>query len=191
MQAGSKPLFDLLIAPLVPLVFLEECWERQPRFIPAEDRSAKPGLFDFDLAAFKRAAARIVEQPERTDYGMPALTTINYDQVGTVSERIRSDEIDSRYAAGFTVTLTGLQFLDARLALIAGRLRRQLAHPGNIVMQAFLSPGNDGVALHFDRSSVMSVQLEGAKQWRFSRVRAMEMPPDQATFKGRGSFERA
>lgn len=186
----ARTFFEQIVAPLAPSAFLAKYWERQPVHVRAEQcRTTKLDALGLDMPTLKAAAARIAQVAEVTAYGMPALRATDDRAAYTVSRPIRADEIDSAYAGGMTVTLIGLQFLHPRLALIATRLRRELAHAGNIMMQAFLSPDHHGTPMHFDRSSVISVQLEGTKRWKFSKRRAMDTPPDQATVKELARFE--
>jgi hypothetical protein len=189
---SARSILEQLVAPLAPAAFLAEHWERGPLYLPGGAHAQdKVDLMSFDLAAFKRAAARIIEQPELRDYGMPALLGFTPGGYRPRGNGLEAAEIDAAYEAGATVSLVGAQLLDPRLASLAARLEREIAHAGSVHMQSFLSADKCGAEFHFDASPAIAVQLEGAKRWRYWPTRALAAPPEGLVPHGAHLFKRA
>jgi hypothetical protein len=189
---NARSILEQLVAPMAPAEFLAEHWESRPLYIPGGAHAQeKVDLMSFDLAAFKRAAARIIEQPEVRDYGMPALLGFTRGGYRLRGNGLEAAQIDAAYQAGATVSLVGAQLLDPRLASLAARLEREIAHAGSVGMQSFLSADKRGAELHFDPSPAITVQLEGAKRWRYWPTRGLPAPPEGVVPHGAHVFERA
>ena len=93
----------------------------------------------------------------------------------------RSFEDDPRsvrfhYENGGTICLTGLEKRDRTLGILAIELRRRIGWTGVVDCRSYLSNHGSGYTPHFDMRSVLTIQVEGEKQWLVDKLPAVKYP---------------
>src|SRR5262249_45096685 len=64
-----------------------------------------------------------------------------------------------------------------QLGAFASAFRQTLNHAGKIYVNAYLSPPAKGFDMHFDSRSVVAMQIDGSKLWRYSDTPGVLCPP--------------
>lgn len=161
---------EALIHPLGVREFLAGCWERRVTYLPGSpERFA--GL-EVDRRAFVAAAMSSYVRS-----GTSRLKAQYFDAEGRHREiGVPATQIDDLYAAGMTLCLSRIDDDAAAVALLVARVKDGLGLAGNVFCNAYLSPPERGFGLHLDSQSVFILQIEGAKEWRYSETPAHDAP---------------
>ena len=156
-----------LLNPVTPEEFLESYWDQKSLYIPGS--AGKFDLLGFNLDAFKKAALR----------GSPENIAAAYvDAEDFFHEFIVSPrQLEDLYAAGMSICFGFISNFHPQLGAFATAFRQHLHHAGKIHFNAYLSPPGKGFNLHFDSKSVVVMQIEGSKLWRYSERPGVLSPP--------------
>lgn len=166
----TGPLRELL-APVSLDEFVERYWERRALFIPGTAEKVR-GLFDLD--SFYRAVGEA-----RPGLGMrrPYIKAGYEDAAGEHREvDVQPAQIPALLDAGMTIQAERLEAIDPRLHALCADTRRELGIPGEMDVACFVSPNDSGYGLHFDATTMWTIQIEGEKAWRYSPAPAIEFP---------------
>src|SRR5262245_35446001 len=160
---------ERLLNPIAPEQFVNTYWDQKAVFIPGS-----AGRFDslgFSLDAFRKAAVRS---------GSDETIAAAYVEEGdsflhefTINHR----QFEDLFAAGMSICFGFISNYDSQLGAFAGAFRQYLQHAGKIYFNAYLSPPGKGFNLHFDSKSVVVMQIEGTKLWRYSEKPGVLSPP--------------
>jgi len=174
---------DALIHPLGVREFLAGSWERRATYLPGPpDRFAGLGV---DRRAFAAAAASSYLRS-----GTARLKAQYFDAEGRHREiGVPAAQIDDLYAAGMTLCLSRIDDDVAPVAVLAAQVKDALGLAGNVFCNAYLSPPGRGFGLHFDSQSVFILQIEGAKEWRYSETPAHDAPVENVLAEPRSFAE--
>lgn len=187
---GQKPAaisgreLSELLHPMTPEAFTSQYWGNRPIFIKGSPeklaRLFPGGIKRADV--FQTARESTLKQAKgfrigamKRDWLEPAMATGQQPYVF-----IQPEEMEAMAAEGATVVVDS--FGDARLAAFIAALKAQLRHPGEVRVDAFLSPAGDGFPPHIDRASVIVIQLAGRKLWKISAAPVLPWPNGTTAF---------
>lgn len=157
--------FERLISPLTISEIVACCRSGKPIF-----KNGDPGIFRglFDSKRFVEAARRSdevhVTYPDRRRRSMSR------------ASRIDAGDIDTHYAAGGTVCITGVNLASSRLHRLAQACKTSLGWSGLVDCRAYLSNDGSGYTPHFDDKTVITLQIEGCKEWQVADAPAVRNP---------------
>lgn len=166
-----SPPVAALFRPLSVEAFLGEWWGRRSLHLPGPpDKFA--GFYTLD--AFLR----------RVDGGWPAARVPvravfergEVDDATRPSRYITPAEIRGAFAEGATICISQFDRVDADVAALCDEARAALGCPGEVHANAYWSPDGAGFAAHFDLRVATSLQIAGAKRWRFTTTPAIAWP---------------
>jgi hypothetical protein len=78
--------------------------------------------------------------------------------------------------AGATICVTNIHMADPFLAHWAQAIRAQLNFTGTVGVNCYISPDGSGLPMHYDKRVATTLQIAGAKRWKFSTEPAMVWP---------------
>lgn len=161
---GTSIDFERLISPLTIGEIVACCKSGKPIFQNGDGAFRK--LFNrkrFDQAA-RRSDEVHVTYPRKHRRSMrPA-------------SRIDADDIDMHYAAGGTVCITGVNLAASQLQRLSKACKMSLGWSGIVDCRAYLSNDNSGYTPHFDDKTVITLQIEGCKEWQVADAPAVRNP---------------
>jgi ribosomal protein L16 Arg81 hydroxylase len=157
-----------LLAPVTPARFVREFWARRSFLVRAPTRRQRFAHL-FDRASFDRALQSSVRLDIRATFDR-----------GLTHLPIEGKDVASVFSAGGTICVTGIEKADRRLACYVAALKAQLRYVGVVDVRAYLSPHGGGIDTHFDARIATTLQLSGAKRWRYAAEPAVEAPAIQA-----------
>lgn len=164
--------FADLIAPVKVTDFLHEYWERRSLFIAGDP--GKFAGFGFGEATLRRIFELDPERGMKAQYfdrdGEHAVVAITADQAGAL------------FDAGLTVCASGLEEDHPPFGALAVACKTYFNLAEAFDVSCYWSPSGGGFGPHFDRQSVVIVQLEGSKRWRYSPGPLMPAPGRNFTF---------
>jgi hypothetical protein len=147
--------------------FLAESWDRKARHLPGDP--ARFATLGFDRARFLAIAETLPAGRVKAQH---------FDARRQHYElEIAAKQIAPLFAAGMTICLEFVEVADSRLASMCVDVRQKLGLLGNVVLNSYFSPDGAGFGMHFDNSAVFILQVEGEKDWRYSRTPAIAAPP--------------
>ncbi|MGH9005191.1 MAG: JmjC domain-containing protein, partial [Acidimicrobiia bacterium] len=155
-----------LLVPLDVTTFLSDAWEQKALRIPGS--AGKFDHLDFDTEAL----LDILEaDPKRV------VRAVYSDRAGDPGDlNILADQAPSLFDAGLTIGVVSLEEAHPPFRELADTAKAFLNLSGSVVVVAYWSPGSGGVGTHFDAESVLILQLEGAKRWRYSPTPGLVSP---------------
>ncbi|QEX24812.1 hypothetical protein FRZ61_47540 [Hypericibacter adhaerens] len=89
---------------------------------------------------------------------------------------INADEVNAHYQAGGTVCITGVNRASSELGGLARACKTSLGWSGLVDCRAYLSKAGAGYTPHFDDKTVITLQIEGSKQWFVDVAPAVRHP---------------
>jgi ribosomal protein L16 Arg81 hydroxylase len=153
----SSGLFGALIGPITEAQFLDQYWEKRALFIRGS--AEKTGLLQFSLE-------RVYEILSRCPAGAATIRAQFFDRGGVHREfEISPQQVRNVYSAGMSVQISNMERLHPPIMDALNAIKRELNHPGRMYASVFLSPPSAGYGQHFDRDSIMTLQVEGSKTW--------------------------
>lgn len=172
-----------IFAPLGVDELRRRYWGQQPLYLPGF-----AGKFDFlfDEARFHAAVQRCHAKPKPPGrFRLRALE--RNDESGLLLGReLAPAEMDAALAAGATLCVNDISAGDDDLAFCADELRRAIGHAGTTRFNCYRSRHGGGASLHFDRRVACTLQIAGAKRWRYSQRVALQWPRSNAQTDPRG-----
>jgi hypothetical protein len=180
----NAPLIDYLLGSLGVCEFLTDFWAKRPLYIRGNpDKFA--GLFSIRRLSthLQNCPSQIEGVTERRSDDLqfrPVSIRASYDRGRT---HVHSSPLDAmaHYDCGATLCVEGLDSRDDDLAMLAQTIRRELTFIGRVDVRVYLSPDRQGFDTHFDSRIATTLQIEGAKRWKYSEQTAVEWPPFQVT----------
>jgi hypothetical protein len=94
-------------------------------------------------------------------------------------------EVRPAFARGATVCISELDRVDRDVAALCEEVRAALGYPGDVHANAYWSPHGSGFDRHFDVRVATTLQLSGAKTWRFTSDPAVAWPIANGYVSGR------
>ncbi|NXD22640.1 RIOX1 oxygenase, partial [Spelaeornis formosus] len=162
----AAELFQWLLAPVVPAVFLKQHWERAPLLVRRGDPGYYEGLFstaDFD-AALRRGVVHFGTHLDVTSYAEGVRETHN------PSGRALPAVVWDFYQNGCSLRLLCPQAFSRTVWSFLSILQEQFGSMAGA--NTYLTPpGTQGFAPHYDDIEAFVLQLEGKKHWRVYRPR--------------------
>lgn len=173
MQQAPLTTLSHLLSPLPVEEFIARHWEQRCVFIPGTaDKFG--GLFDLE-----RFHAICGETRSGPGGRRPYVKAGFRDAAGEHAELfVQPSQIDALVHAGMTIQAELLETVDSKLAALVDDARRTLGVAADMDVGCFLSPDRSGYALHFDATSMWTIQIEGQKRWRYSPEPAVSFPPE-------------
>lgn len=157
--------FESLMAPLCANDIAKSV--RQGRPIFQSGHSAKfRGLFSrrqFDQVAKNCADLHVV---------YPCKNRVTMSPARPIS----AEEVQGHYDAGGTVCITGANRNSSRLGRLAAAFKSSLGWAGVVDCRAYLSNDGSGYTPHFDDKLVITLQIEGRKQWQVAAKASVRNP---------------
>ena len=156
---GERESMDELETLLLPVTrgALAESWNREALYVPGDPEKFS-ALFDRDSWNWTL---------ERTD-GVSVHTDDGKDRLA------RREQIERAVELGLTVCADVSK--EPRLARFLAGLKRCLQAVGDPLAACYVSDAGHGLPLHWDAYHVFVLQIEGSKEWRFSRHPAVASP---------------
>jgi hypothetical protein len=147
--------------------FVQEHWGKRPLFSDgANARDRWGGLFD------RRALESLL-----ATRALPVKAAYT-DLTGQHAElRAQPREAMNLFDAGMTLCVEELHRHVDALGRLAAAAKLHMGAAGVVVINGYLSPPGKGFGLHFDSVHVFIMQVEGEKEWHFSREPALANPP--------------
>ncbi|OBG69759.1 JmjC domain-containing protein [Mycobacterium sp. E3339] len=161
--------FEHLIAPLTSHDIAASVAAGVPLFRPG-DASSFQTVFSRDL--FDSIARRMDDV--RATYPSADRRSM------TPGQRIDPCDISAHYEAGATICLTAVNRACPRLQRLADSCKHSLGWSGIVDCRAYLSGDGSGYTPHFDTKDVITLQIEGSKQWQVANAPAVRNPISNA-----------
>jgi ribosomal protein L16 Arg81 hydroxylase len=162
--ARSLPDLSRLIAPVDPVTFRADHWERKPLLIQRDD----PGYYA-DLVTLDDVDRALT----LSGVGLDRLRVVVSGRETPVSELARSagqnalDALYERYRTGSTIVLNALEQRWEPLQHFSRRLGGELS--ARLQTNVYVTPaGGQGFAPHYDMHDVFVAQVHGEKHWRIA-----------------------
>ncbi|WP_413596322.1 JmjC domain-containing protein [Citrobacter youngae] len=93
---------------------------------------------------------------------------------------IEAGDIETHYDAGGTICITRMNIAFPVLNQLAKTCKASLGWSGTVDCRSYISNNGAGYTPHFDDKSVITLQLEGCKQWMVSNTPAIRNPLENA-----------
>lgn len=179
-----------LLSPLPVSRFVSDHVDRYPLHLPAGPTKRRLVHALFDRERFLRSIA----------YGHTASRGGNEDgfslraifppaHQGPVEIPIAPYQVDTLLAAGASVCVHDIHSTDRALAALVSSAKHALNFVGRVGMSCYVSPAGHGLTRHFDAQSVLTLQIEGTKIWRYSEEPAVAVPRANAVLEASGKVE--
>ncbi|HWM84869.1 MAG TPA: cupin domain-containing protein [Kofleriaceae bacterium] len=159
---------ERLVAPLPVEEFVRHVLGRKPLHIRGA-RDKFSGFFDED--GFWAALGRI-PQPKAIRVVFPR--PVENDAI--LRAFISADQARMMFRASGYLFVDPLSTAVPKLASFAAAIKAQLAYPGDVHFVGFLSADGRGPPQHFDDVTTITMQLRGAKTWRYSTRPSVPWP---------------
>lgn len=170
-----------LIAPVTAQELIERFWDRRPLFVPGPaDKLA--GLFD--RASWESICERRARAGDR-GRTVGAFVTPAGEQLQFPVAPASAPTL-SRLV---TVCSARAEEDDPKLARLVAMLKAELGLLDKVVVNCYVSPAEQGYALHYDAQDVLVLQIEGAKRWRYAASPVIYSPHEYPVATGEGTVE--
>jgi ribosomal protein L16 Arg81 hydroxylase len=163
---STESVLAQLISPVTPEEFFESYWPNK-HLVVHGDVSRLPSALRAAPLRDVRALSEHYEQPINVMRGRvtPRMTTLP------------SANAVHLYEMGLTIYFPDVSTCVAGASELTRALEHDLGvHQGVCTMAAFASPLGDGLAVHYDASDLISVQLQGTKTWHIGPVEEVAYP---------------
>jgi hypothetical protein len=192
-----------LLSPVAPETFVREYWGTKPLFVKGFSDKFR-GLFsreafirmlsapgpapdDFLQASFDKGP------PSRSSRGPRAHASQTESSApqpwASEAFKVNVQEALPLLRAGATLCATQIETRVPALAPLLAAIKCQLGYPGKVYFNAYLSPPDVGFNWHFDARIASTLQIEGAKLWRFSHRPAVPWPRSNGALRADGTGE--
>jgi ribosomal protein L16 Arg81 hydroxylase len=185
MAKWGKELAGLL-DPIGPKEFLAKYWAKRTLHVKGErDRFQK--LFD------KRRFWKALDEIDRQGAESRSLIRAHWGKQGaddgsgrrfTNESAVRAREVLKK---GASLCINVISDGDRGLYDFCAAVKRQLGYPGLVRFNAYYSPHEGGLPVHFDARIAWVVQLSGTKKWWFTDEPAVDWPRQNADRNDDGS----
>lgn len=195
-RGPREPFFDLssgirgdearrLLAPRSLESFIAEDWGKRPLYVRGTaDKYA--GLFSRDELMATLRSVRASASPVRDG----ALLEVRafFDRLpDSPKVSIGGDQIETMFRAGATICVNAISAVNPKLAALAAAVKSQMSYPGLVRFNCYYSPDGCGFRRHFDARVATTLQIEGAKRWRYSRRPVVAWPRGNASVSRAGA----
>lgn len=158
-------VFDQLISPLTAIDVAVCCDSGKPLF-QAGTKCKFQNLFN--RMNFNKVCRQGTEL---------FITYANEDRISMTPLRpIDASEVDFHYEAGGTVCVNGVNRVSPALDRLARTCKSSLGWSGVVDCRAYLSNDSAGYTPHFDDKTVITLQIEGNKEWWVGEAPAVRNP---------------
>ncbi|AKT42428.1 uncharacterized protein CMC5_066540 [Chondromyces crocatus] len=179
-----------LLSPLGIARFIEEHADRRPLHLPAGPAKRRRVQAFFDRGRFMRAIARgHAASRGGSEDGFSLRAIFPPAHEGPVEIPIAPNQVEALLAAGASVCVHDIHRADGALAALVSAAKHALSCVGQVGMSCYVSPAGHGLTTHFDAQAVLTLQVEGAKVWRYSEEPAIEVPRANAVLEASGKVE--
>ena len=162
----ARPFPDLarLLAPVDPVDFVREYWEKKPLHIHRDDPKYYSDLLTLDdmdrvltLSDSRLARVRVVIAGKETPIA----------QLGRSAGQHALEALYEQFRNGSTIVVNALESRWESLRRLSSTLGAELTV--RLQMNIYLTPaGNQGFAPHYDMHDVFVAQVHGRKHWRLA-----------------------
>jgi ribosomal protein L16 Arg81 hydroxylase len=168
-----------LLEPVGVDDFLKNYWARRSLHLAGARDRFKP-LFD------KRRFWKALQTLDRQGLASRGLIRAHW---GTVKPDDGSDDVFSRVdtprakkalARGASLCVNVISDGDPGLYAFAQAIKRQLGYPGTVRFNAYYSPHEGGLPVHFDARVAWVIQISGSKHWWCTREPSVDWPRTNA-----------
>ena len=143
-----------LVAPMSPDEFIAKYWQTRSVLIPGST----------DWLPIQLDRERLLDLLEG---GSGFFLQV---RAGADSHPINRRNAREAFESGLTLCIDNLETEIPELAAYVLALQAQLNFPGSVTVASYLSPNGTGFShTHIDGRIALTVQLEGAKRWRYAR----------------------
>lgn len=179
-----------LVAPLRLPQLVNEYLDRRPLYIKANEAKQQLAARLFNAELLRNALARGHALRAAEPYDAFSLRAIfPPDHEGPVEIPITPVQVDTLLAAGASICAHDIHLGDEALAAFVSSAKHALGFAGRMGMSCYVSPKGRGLTTHFDAQSVMTLQIEGKKRWRYSEKPALAVPRANAVLEANGKVE--
>jgi ribosomal protein L16 Arg81 hydroxylase len=175
VEAAGHEL-EALLGPITPETFVREYWAKKALFVKGF-RDKYKGLFDGQT--FIQALSMPGPTPENflhASFDKKSGSRTSKSDWASVSFAANVEQAVPLFKAGATLCVTQMETRVPSLVPFLAAIKRQLAYPGKVCFNAYLSPPETGFNWHFDGRIASTLQIEGTKRWRFSHRPAVAWP---------------
>jgi hypothetical protein len=170
-RLGLEDQLEQFFYPVSPQSFFAHHWERKPLLIRgARDKFEHLGFSSEVLHRIGRdpADSQVCKAwtPQRREFA------------------IDPRSIQRHYNAGRSVCMSDVHLRHEPLRQVVAALKAVPGLAHEIGFACYVSPSQQGIALHCDRYAVFILQIEGEKEWRYARSPSVDFPL-VATFPGK------
>ncbi|EYF04577.1 Cupin 4 family protein [Chondromyces apiculatus DSM 436] len=179
-----------LLAPLSVARFASEHADRKPLHLPAGAAKRRRVQAFFDRERFARAIAQghaATRGGSAEGFSLRAIFPPAHE--GPVEIPIAPHQVDTLLGAGASVCVHDIHRADHALAALVSAAKHELSCVGQVGMSCYVSPAGHGLTTHFDAQAVLTLQVEGAKVWRYSEEPAVSVPRANAVLEASGKVE--
>lgn len=150
-----------LVAPMSPEVFVAEYWQSRSILIPGPaDR--------LPLRLDRERVLKMLEQ------GTGSYLLV---RAGPDAKPINRRDARHAFESGMSLCVDHLETEIPDLAAYVLALQVQLNFPGSVTVASYLSPKNTGFShTHLDGRIALTIQCQGAKQWRYAQQPFLPWP---------------
>jgi ribosomal protein L16 Arg81 hydroxylase len=161
-------MYDLLsienlIFPVSPAEFIQEYWEKRSYY---KSYTGNPASNYYSIQNLENIASR------GTTIKSSGISDSNSYQEKLILSNQITNELDKKN----TVCIVGLEKVDNYLRTVLHNFQKTFGLPGVPEVNCYLSDRSSGLPLHFDGRSIMVIQLEGRKKWRYSGKPVVKAP---------------
>jgi len=183
MEFDRQRVFQKIIAPVPLSVFLKNHWEKRPLHI-----AGTPQKFQefFSRQSFEAALQN------RPQIDKLLLRASFIDSEGRYTDvHVSSDQILPFFEAGLTVSVASIHKVDERLNALRKQIKQEFVTGRDVGFNCFFSPPGKGFGMHLDDHSVLLLQIEGDKKWKFSSRPALSGAPHNIILPPKGEMDRS
>jgi hypothetical protein len=152
-----------LFYPVSPQEFFSRYWERKPVLI----RGARDKFEHLEFST--EALCKMGRDPAESQVFKAWTPTRREFAIDPASIR-------RHYKAGRSICTSDVHLRHEPLRGVVAALKAVLGLAHEIGFACYISPSQQGIALHCDRYAVFILQIEGEKEWRYAREPSVEFP---------------
>jgi hypothetical protein len=185
-KSGFGAELTRLLHPVKPAEFLSRYWAKETLHLEGK-RSRFQSLFD------KRRFWKALEALDSQGADSRGLIRAHWGRLPTDDgtpgpfSRVNTPRARAALKKGASLCVNVISDGDRGLYELAAAIKRQLGYPGLVRFNAYYSPHEGGLPVHFDARIAWVVQLSGSKHWWFTQKPVVDWPRDNADRNGDGT----
>jgi hypothetical protein len=176
-QPFQNSMLQDIIEPLSMRAFVEEYWGRAPLFIRGRSNKFSTLLSRDRLWDSLRSLGQNNETYSSDPKFRGFYVIASFDR-GQTTIPVPPFEASRFFAAGATLCINNVNLVDFVLQDTIDRLQKEMRFAGKISFRAYLSPAGQGFGWQFDARVATTLQIEGSKEWKFSKEAAVIWPTE-------------